>query len=339
MHLTRFGGSVTAQVVRLCREGEDVVYAVDTLRSEEHDRTERGDWWRESVSSIHCPMSFELSDSYRGRIEHQRSDIYQLVRWWGDAESISRNESQISSSPHDAYELLIPVQGTLTLHQDGTTSRIGPAQMAITSLDRSLDLCHGDGFSSLAFVIGRERLDARLPHLPQTGVILSAMTGLGRIVVDLIESLQKNGASVTGNQFDALCDRIVDLLALTYNADPAVHSPDVQDGLMASIRSFVRENAHDPRLSGSVVAARLGWSLRNIQIQLQRAGTTPSDLIREERLALARLRLQDRAWHRQGVTQIAYSSGFSDLSTFSNAYRRHFGERPSDTRSSALADD
>ena len=64
-----------------------------------------------------------------------------------------------------------------------------------------------------------------------------------------------------------------------------------------------------------------------------------SDLIREERLALARLRLQDRGWSHQSVTQVAYSSGFGDLSTFSNAYRRAFGERPSDTRSAASAND
>nr|WP_281365667.1 helix-turn-helix transcriptional regulator [Nocardioides panzhihuensis] len=91
-------------------------------------------------------------------------------------------------------------------------------------------------------------------------------------------------------------------------------------------------------MTGAVVAARLGWSLRNIQTQLQRVDTTPSDLIREERLALARLRLQDPAWFRQSVTQVAYASGFGDLSTFSNAYRRHFGERPSDTRSAARDD-
>lgn len=316
-----------------------MVYAVDTLQTTDRDPRERGEWWREQVSSIHCPMSFRLPDNYHGRLEHQRSDTYQLVRWWGDAEDISRAEKQIRTDPHDAYELLIPIQGVLALRQNDETLRVAPTQMALTSLDQSMDLRHGDGFSSFAFVVPRERLDLRLLRRPHSGVILNATSGLGRIVVDLISSVRENGASLEGGQFDALCDRIVDLLALAYNADTAAPSLDVQDSLVASIGRFVRENAHDPGLTGAVVAARLGWSLRNIQTQLQRVDTTPSDLIRAERLALARVRLQDPAWHRQSVTQVAYASGFGDLSTFSNAYRRHFGERPSDTRSSALAED
>ncbi|CNG64040.1 transcriptional regulatory protein [Mycobacterium tuberculosis] len=310
-----------------------MVYTVDTLRSEDRDRRERGEWWRDQVSSIHCPMSFTVPDDYRGRLEHQRSDTYQLVRWWGDAEEISRDEKQIRATPRDAYELLVPLRGVLTLRRDDQTSHVAPSQMALTSLDRPLGLRHGDGCSSIAFVVPRERLDVRLPRLPQRGAILNATTGVGRIVIDLIASLRSNGASLTGSQFDATCDRIVDLLALTYNADTTAPSADVQDRLVDGIRRFVRENAHDPALTGAVVAARLGWSLRNIQTHLQHVGTTPSDLIREERLALARLRLQDPAWKRQSITQVAYSSGFNDLSTFSNAYRRHFGERPSDTRS------
>jgi AraC-like DNA-binding protein len=152
----------------------------------------------------------------------------------------------------------------------------------------------------------------------------------------MLSGIQEEGKDLTGGQFDAIADRIVDVLALAFNADTATTSVSVQDELVTAIRRFVRENAHDPSLTGAVVAARLGWSLRHIQTQLQRAGTTPSDLIRDERLALARLRLQDPAWHHQSVTQVAFASGFGDLSTFSNAYRRIYGERPSDTRNSAL---
>ncbi|NYI80724.1 helix-turn-helix domain-containing protein [Nocardioides panzhihuensis] len=314
------------------------MYTFETSRTSDCDRRERGEWWRDQVSSIQCRMSFELAADYRGRIEHQRSDSYQVIRWWGDAEEISRDRQQVRTDPRDAYELVIPIHGALMLRQDDQTSHVAPTQMALISLDRSLDLRHGDGFSSIAFIVPRERLDLRLPRLSQSGVTLAAKLGLGRIVVDMIASLRENGASLAGSQFDAICDRIVDLLALTYNADTTAAVVDVQEGLVTSIRRFVRENAHDPGLTGAVVAARLGWSLRNIQTQLQRVDTTPSDLIREERLALARLRLQDPAWFRQSVTQVAYASGFGDLSTFSNAYRRHFGERPSDTRSAARDD-
>lgn len=307
-------------------------YALERWRSEDRDRHERGDWWRDQVSTIHRPMSFEVPNDYRGVLEQQRSDTYQLIRWWGDAETLSRNLRQIRTTPHDAYELLVPVTGVLTLRQDDEVSQVAPTHLAVASLDQPLDLRHDDAFSSIAFIIPRERLDTRLSRPGQQGVLLDVTSGLGRVVVDVIASVRAQGKALTGSQFDAICDRVVDLLALAYNAGATGISTDVGDSLVATIRRFVRENAHDPSLTGAVVAARLGWSLRNIQAQLQRVATTPSDLIREERLSLARLRLQDPAWTQQTITQVAFSSGFSDLSTFSNAYRREFGERPSDTR-------
>ncbi|MFF0148964.1 AraC family transcriptional regulator [Amycolatopsis sulphurea] len=308
------------------------MYTVETLDSAEHAPAERGEWWRDLVSSIHCPMAFTLQDDYIGRIEHQRSDSYQLVRWWGDEEYITRSAADIRKRPHGAYELLVPVRGALTISQNDHTVEVRPAAMTLASLDAKLDLRHGDRFSSLAFVIPQERLDVRLARPVRTGLVLDAGSGLGCIVADLLHSLRKQRLALDGPGFDAVADRIVDVLALACNAGNATAAVTSDDGLLPVVRRFVRAHAHDPGLTGATLAAQLGWSLRHIQAQLQRAGTTPSDLIREERLALSRLRLQDPLWRHQSITQVAYSSGFGDLSTFSNAYRRRFGERPSDTR-------
>lgn len=315
------------------------MYALETLRTRDQDARDRGDWWRARVSSIHCPMVFSLPPDYRGTIHHQRSDHYQLVRWWGDAETLTRDDGVIRRHPHGSYELLIPVRGELTLRQDDTTYVLTPSTMVLTSLDDPLDLRHGDHVSSLALVVPRERLDPRLSGSARgAGVLLDAARGLGRIVVDQVRSLREQRGYITGVEFDAVADRIVDLLALACNGVLAATSPPVGEALVETIRRYIRSNAHDPDLTGAHVAAHLGWSLRHIQSQLQRVGTTPSDLIREERLALSRLRLQDPGWRHQSVTRIAYSSGFSDLSTFSNAYHRTFGERPSETRSAGRAD-
>ncbi len=99
------------------------MYSVDTLRSNEHDQRERGDWWRDQVSSTHCPMAFSLADSYQGTLQHQHSDTYQLVRWWGEAEVLSRTAADIRRHPHGAYELLLPVRGEVILEQDRREAR------------------------------------------------------------------------------------------------------------------------------------------------------------------------------------------------------------------------
>jgi AraC-like DNA-binding protein len=80
------------------------------------------------------------------------------------------------------------------------------------------------------------------------------------------------------------------------------------------------------------MARALGWSLRQIQLALQHAGTTPRDLIREERLRLVRERLRCGDCERLTITDLAYASGFSSASALSTAFRQRFGVSPREMR-------
>ncbi len=308
------------------------MYALDSHRCSDVATTDRAEWWSELVSSIHSRMAFRTPDDYRGRIEHQHTEAYQLVRWWGDEEFINRSGTDVRRHPHGAYELLAPVTGSMMIRQAGTALRLEPGDIALATLDAPMDMWHSDNFSCLALVIARGRLDARIGARLTRTVGLNAEHGMGRIVVDLLKSLRSQAHTIDGLGFDAAADRAVDLLCLAYEGALLPPVYEIQDDLAATIRCFVRANAHDVSLTGAAVAAQLGWSLRQIQARLQRIGTTPSMLIREERLELARLRLQHPGWDHRAVASIARSSGFSNASTFSNAYRERFGERPTETR-------
>jgi len=307
------------------------VYALDSHRCSDVATADRAEWWSELVSSIHSRMAFRMRPNYRGRIEHQHTEAYQLVRWWGDEEFIERSGADVRRHPHGAYELLVPVMGSMMIRQAETSLRLEPGGMALATLDAPMDMWHSDNFSCLALVIPRDRVDARVGRLTRT-VGLNAEHGMGRIVVDLLGSLRSQAHTIGGLDFDAAADRAVDLLCFAYGGAPLPPAYETHDDLVATIRRFVRANAHDVSLTGATVAAELGWSLRQIQARLQRIGTTPSMLIRDERLELARLRLQQHGWDHRTVASIARSSGFGNASTFSNAYRERFGERPTDTR-------
>ena len=68
-----------------------------------------------------------MRDDYRGRIEHQHTEAYQLVRWWGDEEFIKRSGTDVRRHPHGAYELLVPVTGSMMIRQADTALRLDPA--------------------------------------------------------------------------------------------------------------------------------------------------------------------------------------------------------------------
>ena len=81
------------------------------------------------------------------------------------------------------------------------------------------------------------------------------------------------------------------------------------------------------------MAPELGWSLRQVQAVLKKAGTTPRELIREERLQLARRRLESRTHQNHTIASLAYAYGFRSASALSTAFRERFGVRPRDMRS------
>jgi AraC-like DNA-binding protein len=61
-------------------------------------------------------------------------------------------------------------------------------------------------------------------------------------------------------------------------------------------------------------------------------GTTFSQYVLGQRLALAHRLLTDPRDARSTITAIAFDAGFGDLSSFNRAFRRAYGATPSDVR-------
>jgi AraC-like DNA-binding protein len=71
---------------------------------------------------------------------------------------------------------------------------------------------------------------------------------------------------------------------------------------------------------------------------LQSSGTTARDLIRDQRLELARARLVSPGWADVTVADIASACGMSSHSLFTAAYRAKYGMTPSAARRAAAGD-
>src|ERR1700689_3648538 len=110
------------------------VYAVEAYRCSDVATTDRAEWWGELGSSIHSRMAFRVRGDFRGRIEHQHTESYQLVRWWGDEEFIKRSGTDVRRHPHGAYELLAPVTGSMVIRQADTALKLEPGGLALATL-------------------------------------------------------------------------------------------------------------------------------------------------------------------------------------------------------------
>ncbi|PWE52881.1 AraC family transcriptional regulator [Metarhizobium album] len=120
-------------------------------------------------------------------------------------------------------------------------------------------------------------------------------------------------------------------LVLAYlDADASVPGSDRMQG----VKAYIDAHLSDPDLDVSTLAGLNGVTPRSIQKLFQQEGTTFSRYLLERRLAMAQ-QMIGRSGEDRPISAIAYEVGFGDLSYFNKAFRRQFGQAPSELRKGA----
>jgi AraC-like DNA-binding protein len=205
---------------------------------------------------------------------------------------------------------------------------LSPGTLGIVFMDQPFVATHPKCVG-LAFTTPAERMQSRRQNLPE--VAIDATRGVARIAAVMLQSLREQRAALTARTFDDTCDRLVDLLCIA-GVGAADAGTEAHESIELAIRRHVRRHASDVTLDGAAVAAALGWSLRYVQAVLKAAGTTPSELIRQERVKLARSLLSSPANQHVNLCRISAECGFKSHAAFSAAFRRELGMSPSEAR-------
>jgi AraC-like DNA-binding protein len=294
---------------------------------------ERADYWSELINSYHRRLSYAFPPrgDFDGRTTLRRTADYQLIGWESDAVTYYRTAGDVRGDSDDDYRLLLPITGQMGLRQDEEYARLPPGIGCLVTIDKPFAFALGAGTKGLLMTIPRREVDHRLDRGAQPTRPTDLTSGLGRIAADLAAGLLAEGGVLTGRQFDTVAMRIVELLCMHIVGDQPTGQSHLGD-LEIAVRHYIRTHAGDPELSGATIGHALGWSLRQIQLALQRAGTTPRELIKEERLQLAYARLRSPAYRDWSIAALALGSGFGSASAFSTAFRHRFEASPRDIR-------
>jgi AraC family ethanolamine operon transcriptional activator len=85
-------------------------------------------------------------------------------------------------------------------------------------------------------------------------------------------------------------------------------------------------------VSLAAISRKIGLSERSLRNAFYGVrGMSPTQFVRQQRLLSVRRALSDRQVARPTVTGVAVSHGFYELGRFAAAYRKAFGEAPSET--------
>ncbi|MFD3310590.1 AraC family transcriptional regulator [Streptomyces sp. NPDC058694] len=291
--------------------------------------------WDEVFSDLHGASRIKVPDRHApwaGRLEWQRSKDYGLALCAGGEEVVSRDTRHIRSDPRGTYELLVPLAGTAWVEQGPSSGEIGPGSMVLCDIDRPLTFAHGDDLVGISFLMPGQNVAGRSPVAAEGPHILDGARGLGRVIQQLTTTLHEERDQLSEPTFDIACDRLLDLVCLAAEGGNDSAPTGQRATVEAAVRRYIRRHACDRDLDVVGVARTLGWSARYVQQVLQAADTTARDLIRRERLNVARTRLAGASWATYSIAEIAHSCGFGSHASFATAFRAEFGMTPSEAR-------
>ncbi len=307
--------------------------AAEAVTTRVVDYHERADYWTQLVDANQCRLGYDFSDrtDFRGHIRLRRTGDFQLVGWCSDAVTYIRSPKHIRADPDDDYRLIVPFTRPMTIGSVDEQSNLAPGSTVLVPIDQPFSLSLPAGTRALIITIPWQEIRHRLNRVSPTARPLDLTTGIGRVAAGIIGSLYAEAATLTDREFDTVAEQLVDLLCMQILGDPG--SPATRLAQVESAaRRYIHSHAGDPDLTVARTAGALGWSVRQIQLAFRAGGATPSEVIREERLRLARDRLRNPAYRQRSITDIATGLGFDSVSSFTKAFHRRFGSTPGQIR-------
>ena len=131
-------------------------------------------------------------------------------------------------------------------------------------------------------------------------------------------------------------EHIIDLVALALGANGEWRAVAEERGAraarLAAVLREIERRSDDPGLSAVTIAMLLGITPRYVHLLLEETGKSFTHHVLLKRLENAAALLRDPQCCHRRIAEIAAEAGFNDLSYFNRAFRRHFGETPTDLR-------
>jgi AraC-like DNA-binding protein len=251
----------------------------------------------------------------------------------------SERTRELARDGSDDLVVVINTEGRGCVSQFGRLAQLRASDGAMLSTGNMCAVSYPDAARYMLLSI---------PRQPIAALVKDPEAAAGRLLRKETESLQLLTNYVSGGNSltfanpelrHAFITHVYDLLALTLGAGAEAAEQAAHRGLpaarLSAIKADVIDRIADERLSIVDIAGRRGVTPRYVQMPFETEGTTFSEYVLGQRLARAHRMLADPRFSGRAISAIAYDAGFANLSYFNRAFRRRFGETPSDARARA----
>jgi len=293
------------------------------------DRSERLAYWNRIGSETYSQLSVEprRGAEFGGAL---------MRRAYGDAwlTQVTTTPATVCGEPGEASTrdpehacVLLTDSGTSDHVADGKQVWLEPGVLSLHLTSRPYTIAFDETTRFVILKVPVARLAARLGNLRRLAGHRVEARDTSLLAGFLRTLIARDDAANDAGWHDAIGDVIFDLLTIAYRGVLATTVPrsTVQDRWQRTVRDFVEHHLADSELGAPMIAHRLGVTPRYVQMVFASMATTASAYILGQRLELAAQLLKSG---RSVITDVAFRTGFADLSYFYRSFRKRYGISP-----------
>lgn len=298
--------------------------------------TDRLDVWRDLIREhfVALDIHADSRDGFAGAVRTGDIGHLKVASVRSGTQGFSRTPGLVRRDPDAYLQVGLIARGCATVAQDGRDDVLRPGDFAVYETGRPFHWGMQGDWELLVFTWPRASiaLDAAASQR-LTARALRGDTGLGAIVGRMLTDLVTSTPELSAAGGVRLADEVAELVTTVAGEHLRPAAPTrVADDLLRRIDAYIVEHLGDPDLGPAGIAAAHFVSTRHLHRLFAHRGGTVTQQIQRLRLERCRRELLDPHADARSITDISRQWGFSDLATFSRAFRGAYAVSPRDWR-------
>lgn len=285
-------------------------------------------------------LDFSAADENKSRMVSAMLGACRLTRLEADRHIAFGDNVTAGPDDPDAIKLIMQTEGSAALTQGGLQAPVSAHALVIYDPRRPYILTNSTSVRQLLLQLPRHALPpAAVERLATPFVPHATQDGMCRILLSLMDSSMHEIDHLDTARRFSVGRTMIELVRSMVGGDaqPARSICNPLDLLLERIKDFVDRNLARPDLTVSVIARRMGCSVRYVYRAFEVECLTPSDYIWDLRLQRAQAQLLEAGGYAGEISEIAFALGFSSSAHFSRAFRNRYGASPSQWRKARLS--
>ena len=293
--------------------------------------------WSDRLRSV-CgrfnPVALREQDLVTGCIALSNAAGMEIVQVATNIDHVRRSEKDIRLDFGEHIFLLLQLEGACGVEQTGRQNVIEAGDCMLVDSAAPSHFFFGGRYSNhLSVHLPRPLLLAERASRVAMSRRLAAedpmSTALRALVAKMLRTAPEQSSAAELRQLLLHTIRF----AFTSPDSSEVAAPKERaSGRLEQARLLIDEHLTEEHLTAPWLARRLSISMRTLQEDFNILGATVTSYIRDRRLLLARDRLADvrKGCARASIAEVAYASGFNDISYFNRCFKKAFDCSPRD---------